>query len=330
MTDPRESQRAAFLAASTCAGWHRQPMPADASARHFERLAGPAGATAILMDADPATGERLGPFLAIGRHLAAAGLAAPAILAADEGAGLAIVEDLGPRHFADWLAERPQDSTLLYGAAVDVLARLQTVPLPADLPALSPIRAAAMIAPLFEWYVPEPDARWQAHVTGLLQEALFAHAPVAKTLSLRDFHAENLIWRPDLTATDRVGLIDFQDAVAAPPEYDLASLLRDARRDVDRTLRVTMTDRFAKLTGRPFDAVHTAASVLAVQRNLRILGIFARLAGRDGKRRYLQFIPRVWGLVMDDLEHPALTALGRVIGTALPPPDAAHLVRIAP
>lgn len=330
MPDPREPLRAAFLAASPCAGWHRLPLAGDASARRFERLGGPDGATAILMDADPATGERLGPFLAIGRHLAAAGLAAPTTIAADEGAGLAIVEDLGPRHFADWLAERPQDATLLYGAAVDVLVRLQSVPLPEGLPALSPIRAAAMIAPLFEWYVPDPDARWQAHVTGLLQEALFAHAPAATTLSLRDFHAENLIWRPDRSGTDRVGLIDYQDAVAAPPEYDLASLLRDARRDVDRTLRVSMTDRFAKLTGRPFGPVHAAASVLAVQRNLRILGIFARLAGRDGKRRYLDFIPRVWGLVMDDLEHPALGGLARVLTATLPPPDAVHLARIAP
>ncbi len=315
----------AFIAASPCAGWQRQALAGDASARRFERLTGPGGATAILMDADPATGERLDAFIAIARHLTAHGLAAPAILAADTVQGLALVEDLGADHFASWLVRHPGDSEVLYAAAVDVLVRLQAVAAPEGLPDLGPLRGAAMIAPLFEFYCPGTDERARAHVTGLLQEALIAHAPVARTFALRDFHAENLIWRPDREGTNRVGLIDFQDAVVAAPEYDLASLLRDARRDVDPALRERMIRRFAAATGREAPLVHAACAVIGVQRNLRILGIFARLARRDGKRRYLDLLPRVWGHVADDLGHPALAALAPVLNRHLPPPDATQL-----
>jgi aminoglycoside/choline kinase family phosphotransferase len=320
----RAARSDAFIAASPYAGWRRLPLAGDASARRFERLAGPQG-TAILMDADPATGERLGGFIAIAGHLGAHGLAAPAILAADTAQGFALVEDLGADHFAAWLTRHPGDTETLYAAAVDVLVRLQTVPPPPGLPDLGPLRGAAMIAPLFDFYCPGTDERLRAHVTGLLQEALLAHAPVARTFALRDFHAENLIWRPDRSGTDRVGLIDFQDAVTAAPEYDLTSLLRDARRDVDAGLRDRMMRRFAGATGRTPDQVAAASAVIGVQRNLRILGIFARLARRDGKRRYLDLLPRVWGHVADDLGHPALAALAQVLNRHLPPPDAVQI-----
>lgn len=320
MTD-RDRALAAFLAASPCAGWQAVPMAGDASARRFLRLTGPGGETAILMDADPARGEDLGAFLRIAAHLRAAGLAAPEERAADAAAGFAIVEDLGPRHVAAWLADRPGDEGEIYGAAVDLLARLQTVAPPPGLTALGPLRGAALVAPLFDFYCPTVDERGRAHVTGLVQQVLAAHAPLAETLSLRDFHAENLIWRPDRQGTDRLGLVDFQDAVLAAPEYDLVSLLRDARRDVGDALRHEMIARFALATGRPLAGVDAACAAIGVQRNLRILGIFARLARTEGKRRYVAFMPRVWRMLADDLRHPALAPLAQVLD--LPAPAAA-------
>jgi aminoglycoside/choline kinase family phosphotransferase len=183
---------------------------------------------------------------------------------------------------------------------------------------LNPTRAAGMIQPLFDQYIPGTDARTIARVTGLLRETLAAHAPVADTLALRDFHAENLIWRGDRAGTDRIGLLDFQDAVVAPAEYDLASLTRDARRDVDPELAVRLTDQFARLTARPVDRVLAAAAVLAVQRNLRILGIFARLIQQMGKPRYAAFLPRVRAHIDRDLTHPALADLAPVLRSVLP------------
>ena len=309
----------AFLAGSPAAGWTRAALAGDASGRRYERLTAPDGRTAILMDtrAEPAS---LAPFLRIGAHLRTLGLRAPEVLA--QGEGLLLLEDLGPTHMAAWLALRPGEAPLLYGAAIDLLARLQPAPPPEGLVALTPIRAAGMIGPLFEHYAPETDARLAAELTGRLRDALEAHAPEATVLSLRDYHAENLVWRPEREGTDRLGLLDFQDAVLAPPEYDLASLLRDARRDTDAELRQAMTRRFADLTGRSEARVAAAAAVLGLQRNLRILGIFARLARERGKPGYLALLPRVWAHVEGDLAHPSLGQLVSPVRAAVPPPQA--------
>lgn len=310
---------AAFLAASPAAGWARRPLAGDASGRRYERLSAPDGRTAILMDArsEPAS---VGPFLAVGAHLRSLGLCAPAVLA--EGPGLLLIEDLGPSHLAAWLAQRPSAAPLPYGVAVEVLARLQSAPPPAGFAALTPLRAAGMIAPLWEHYAQGADPRLAADLVGRLKDALEEHAPHPSVLALRDFHAENLVWRPEREGTDRIGLLDFQDALLAPPEYDLASLLRDARRDTDEGLRAAMTRRFAELTGRDEARVAAAAAVLGLQRNLRIMGIFARLARERGKAGYLALLPRVWGHVEGDLAHPALRPLGGLVRALVPPPAA--------
>lgn len=307
----------AFLAGSPAAGWTRAALAGDASGRRYERLTAPDGRTAILMDAraEPAS---LAPFLRIGAHLRASGLRAPEILA--QGEGLLLLEDLGPTHMAAWLAQHPGEAPFLYAAAVEVLARVQSAPPPGDLVALTPIRAAGMIAPLFEHYAPGTDPRLAADLTGRLREALERLAPDATVLALRDYHAENLVWRPGREGTDRLGLLDFQDAVLAPPEYDLASLLRDARRDTDPDLRAAMTRRFAELTGRSEARVAAATAVLGLQRNLRILGIFARVARERNRPRYLTLLPRLWAHIEGDLAHPALRGLHAAVHAAIPPP----------
>jgi len=135
---------------------------------------------------------------------------------------------------------------------------------------------------------------------------------------LRDYHAENLIWRPALQGTDQIGLLDFQDAFLAPPAYDLCSLLHDARRDPGPGLTAAMLARFAAATGRDPGALAAEFAVLGLVRNLRILGIFARLARRDGKLRYLTFLPTTRAHVMTDLAHPDMAGLGPLIARILP------------
>lgn len=320
LPNPRSADPvAAFIAASPAAGWTRRPLAGDASSRRYERLHAPDGRSGILMDAraEPAS---LAPFLRIGAHLRALGLRAPEVLA--EAPGLLLLEDLGPTSMAAWLVDHPEEAPILYGAAVDLLAQLQAASPPDDLVALTPTRASGMIAPLWEHYAPHADPRRAAELTGRLCEALEAHAPDATVLSLRDYHAENLVWRPERTGTDRLGLLDFQDAVLAPPEYDLASLLRDARRDTDADLRAAMIRRFADLTGRPEARVAAATAVLGLQRNLRILGIFARLARERGRPGYLALLPRVRAHVDGDLAHPALAPLADLVRTLVPPAEA--------
>jgi hypothetical protein len=112
---------------------------------------------------------------------------------------------------------------------------------------------------------------------------------------------------PGRTGFQACGLLDFQDAVAGPVPFDLASLLEDVRRHVKHELAEAMVDRY--LTGHPdLDqaAFKSAYAVSAAQRNTRIAGTFTRLLKRDGKPGYQRFMPRVWELLRQDIAHPAL------------------------
>ena len=312
-TDPR-------LAATPFASWQAAPLAGDASARHYSRLTGPKGESAILMDASRDPPAATAAFVTLARLLASHGLAAPAILWIDLAGTLLVVDDLGRQTFAEWLAAHPDDEARLYAAAVDLLPAVQAVPPPVGLVTFTPAHATGLIAPLFDHYLATPPETLRAEIAGLLQEALSTLPPGRERLALRDFHAENLIWRPHHDGTARIGLLDFQDAVAAPPEYDLVSLLRDARRDVPDPLRIAMMDRFARVTGQESGLVTQACALWGVQRNLRILGIFARLAGAGGKPRYRALMPRVHAQVMADLAHPAHARLAPLLRRALPLP----------
>jgi aminoglycoside/choline kinase family phosphotransferase len=269
------------------------------------------------MDTSSESAASTAAFLTLARTLRTGGLAAPDILWTNDTFTLLVIEDLGRLHVADWLTAAPGDALTLYAAAVDILPLVQNLTPPEGLLTFSPTRAAGLIAPLFDHYLTDPPHTLQAEITGLLQESLSALPRHRDRLALRDYHAENLIWRPHREGADRVGLLDFQDAVIAPPEYDLVSLLRDARRDVADDLRTAMLARFASITGQPLDTVTASAAAWGVQRNLRILGIFARLARTAGKPRYLAFLPRVRAHILSDLAHPTLARLAPIVTRAL-------------
>ena len=294
------SEVSAFLDGTRWQNWHQTPVAGDASARSYRRLTSPDDETVILMIAPPEAGEDLAPFFQIADHLAGIGLCPPEILKCDEMAGLAIIDDLGPRHFADWIAAGDADEMTLYQAAADCIQKIGASPAPAGLKTMTPEVGADMVGLYSEWFAPSADG---LKIAVAMKAALERLVPHAYTLSLRDFHAENLIWRPDNQGTDRVGLLDFQDAFLAHPLYDLVSLLRDARRDV--------SDRTVEALTKDIDMA--AFSTIAVQRNLRILGIFARLVRRDKKLKYQPLIPRVIDHLRRDLAHPDLRDLSELI-----------------
>ena len=301
-----------WLNGTDWAQWRRDPMTGDASARRYERLHGPNGNTVILMDASPETCGSQAAFVDIAAHLRALGLCAPQVLAWDDARGLMILQDLGQTDFARHLRASPQDETLLYTAAVDVLRALQSAPAPAALTRMTPDVGADMIDLAFEWAARDTSTDLSDQIKDLLRNLLQQVDPNPSVLSLRDFHAENLIWRGGETGLSRIGLLDFQDAFVTHPAYDLASLLRDARRDVDPAL----TDPMIARLGGDDPAFKTAFHVMAVQRNLRILGIFERLERRDGKSGYRALVPRVVDHLRTDLTAPKLAALGPLVHRA--------------
>jgi aminoglycoside/choline kinase family phosphotransferase len=348
MSDRNAAMRE-FLNASGWGDAMVTPLPGDASTRRYARLA-MGDRKAMLMDqpqgaetpiappgASPAERQALGynavarlagadcaRFAAVAQWLRGHGLAAPQVHAADCANGFVILEDLGDALFADVLADGG-DETALYQAAVEVLAKIHTHDAPSALSADKPLfeyDQTALIAEtglLTQWFLPlaldraatdtevaEHHRLWQAALAGIGDSRrVFVH---------RDFHAQNLLWLPDRNGVARVGLIDFQDAVAGSPAYDLISLVEDARRDVSPELAEAATAHYLaamKAQGTPLDEIRfrREMAVMAAQRNAKIVGIFARLYKRDGKPRYLGYLPRVWGYLERDLTHPALADL---------------------
>ena len=322
-----------FLASTDWALAERRPLAGDASNRRYERLHRPDGATAVLMDAPPDKGEDVRPFVAIARHLTGLGFSAPRIHAEDNQHGFLIIEDLGDDLFARVLEKRPELEDQLYTAATDVLVDLHKTQ-PPDLPAYDPEVMTPLAALAFTRYKAGIEGQTEDAATArfeqLFHPILTQHAGQTDVLIQRDYHAENLLWLPDRSGTARVGLLDFQDAMLGHRAYDLVSVLQDARRDVPPSVEAAMVDHYTARTGVNRDEFLASYAVLGVQRNMRILGVFARLSLDMGKSHYVDLIPRVWGLLLRNLEHPALEQIAPVLRAELPEPTAAHLARLRP
>jgi aminoglycoside/choline kinase family phosphotransferase len=259
------------------------------------------------MDAPPPH-EDPRPFVAVAEWLASVGLSAPQILARDMDRGMLLLADFGDWRLREFLDEDPQRERDLYALATDVLIHLHQH---APMEGLRPHGLDQWIDELMlfiEWYCPAVGAAVDVEsYRAAWTEAL---APVAAddlgpVTVLRDYHAENIMLVGDREGVGHFGLLDFQDAVAGHPAYDLASVLEDARRDVSPDIERAMIDRYVAAT-RHGDAFERAYWALAAQRNTRILGVFTRLWKRDNKPHYRQFQPRMWGLLERDLAQPQL------------------------
>ena len=328
--DARERTRLAFLAGTAWRNARLTALAADASFRRYFRLTG-GPAPALLMDAPP-TKEDVRPFVRVGRHLRALGFSAPDIHAEDSAQGFLVIEDFGDATFTRRLAEGA-DEAALYTLATDTLIALHRHPEAAavDVP---PYDAAALQREadlLIDWFLPAvtgaPAPAAVAAEYRAVWRALYPLADAAPpTLVLRDYHVDNLMELPGRVGVAACGLLDFQDALIGSPAYDLVSLVNDARRDISRALRDAMVSRYlAAFPALDRGSFLAAAAMLSAQRNCKIVGIFARLMARDGKKVYLQHIPRVWRLLEADLVHPALAPLKMWLDGAIPPS-----LRIAP
>ncbi len=293
------------------------PLAGDASFRRYFRVVEP-GRRAVLMDAPPPH-EDPRPFLRVAAHLSAQGFAAPAIYGQDLDHGLVLLEDFGDARVRDWLDEHPGEEELIYRRAVALLADLHRRP-PVDAPPYDRAAYYREVDLLTDWYCPALNldvdaeayrAAWDAVLPLVLDDA----AP--RVTVLRDYHAENVMLIEGRESSHNLGLLDFQDALVGHPAYDLVSLLQDARRDVSPELEQAMLSAYRALAapGEGFDAAY---AVLGAQRNAKIIGIFTRLWQRDGKPRYLSFLPRMWGLLERDLAHPALAPVAQWFARNIP------------
>ncbi|WP_298840883.1 phosphotransferase [uncultured Roseobacter sp.] len=309
-----------------------RPLAGDASNRTYERLRHTGGQPAVLMDAPPDKGEDVGAFVGIARYLTGTGLSAPEILEIDEQNGFLLIEDLGDDLYARCLAQNSSLNGPLYDAAVDVLTHLHRHDPPAGLSRYDADRTVPLACLAYDWYVPgvigssDPEGR---EAFARMADALLRPFDTdCQVLIQRDYHAENLLWLPERQGVARVGLLDFQNAELGHPVYDLVSVLQDARRDVGRQTEQAMKERFLAYNAFDRDEFERAYAVFGLQRNLRILGVFARLCLRDGKAHYVDLIPRVWGHIQTCLRHPDLHDIANLLSENLPAPDRALLATL--
>lgn len=344
----RDAALAAFVAEAGWGRAARAPLAGDASTRRYERLSLDGG-TAVLMDAPPraeaascppeadheerrrmgynASARLAGPnaaaFAGLAQALTARGFSAPQVHAADAERGFLLLEDLGDALYSRAISDGASEGAL-YEAAIDTLAAVARATLPEDVKAggrgwriqrydTLALQTEADLLP--QWYAPHrggvtlDDAALEAWRAAWSAPFAWLEAQTP-TLTLRDVHADNLIWLPDRDGHARAGLLDFQDALFGHGAYDVVSLLEDARRDVDADLAAQLMDRYVEnacVADEP--AFCTAYAILGAQRSAKILGIFVRLTHRDGRSGYLERLPRTARHFLRGLEHPELAGV---------------------
>lgn len=297
--------------------WRRQDVPASV----------------ILMDAPPPQ-EDLGRFVTVAQRLRGLGLHVPAVFATDLEAGFALVGDLGHTTYLAALEHDPTRVEALYDAAIDALVCLQCAPedLTDALPAYDEALLRRELSILEDWYLqhhlrlpPGSHAQVLGPAGDALVEYALAQAPVAVH---RDYHCRNLMSSDPLP-----GVLDFQDMVRGAPAYDLASLLRDCYLELPSAFQQRCLARYqdglaARRKGdRPspsLDALSEQVDWAAIQRHLKVLGIFTRLCYRDGRAEYLQYLPRVRAYLIEACaRHGQLKALGELVAQVAADDDAA-------
>jgi N-acetylmuramate 1-kinase len=284
-----------------------EPASADASFRRYFRITlageqalpqgGPAVRTLIAMDAPPPQ-EDCRPFVAVARMLAAAGVHSPAIVAEAPGEGYLLLSDLGTQTYLSALSEATAPA--LYSDACASLIRWQLASRDGVLPPYDEALLRRELDLFPDWYIAkhlgvvlEPSQR--AALGIVFRRILDNNLAQPRAYVHRDYHSRNL-----MVSDPNPGVLDFQDAVYGPITYDLVSLLRDAYVEWDEALQIDWAARYwqrARAAALPvasdFGAFWRDFEWMGVQRQIKVLGIFARLYHRDGKDGYLKDMPRV-------------------------------------
>ena len=342
-----------FLSGTRWAKAERRFLEGDASFRRYETLHLETGEAAVLMDmparpdgppvrhgkpysAIAHLAEDIRAVIAVNSVLLDKGYSAPRSEAHDLEHGFAVIEDLG-RNVYGRMMQNGADMSEPMSAAVAVLADMarqdwpQDVALPNGTHRVPPYDIEAQLIEvdlLPSWFWPHvtgsdiPPAAL-AEFESLWRDLLPLTQPRKRVWVLRDYHSPNLLWLPEREGLKRVGLIDTQDCLMGHPAYDLASMLQDARVDIDFAVADALYTEYCALrsSDSSFDreAFDVAYAILGAQRATKILGIFARLSKRDGKHGYLRHIPRVSRYLERNLAHPRLAGLKAWFDEYLPP-----------
>jgi tRNA threonylcarbamoyl adenosine modification protein YjeE len=335
----RSVQIGNFLRRHWCAQFSRKPFAADASARNYE-LVENGSDRRILMDAPSAPdgppvrggqayskiahlAEEVRSFVALAKLLRARGFYTPQIYCHEYDKGLVLLEHLGCKSIVDDQNHPLPDR---YIEAAKLLAEVHMMDWPNSniygenetylIPSFDPSAMLIEVELLTDWYLTDsefhPDESDRRDFIQIWSQYCQTARNFRSSLVLRDYHSPNIIWREQCQGFDRIGLIDFQDAMIGPAVYDLVSLAQDARAAVAPELESQIIRRYLDLLAtknveideRQFQYEY---ALMGAQRASKLLGIFVRLDVRDGKTGYRKLIPGIRDNLKRNLQHPQLS-----------------------
>ena len=285
-------------------------LAGDASFRRYARI-GFDHKTFMLMDAPPEK-EDCAPFIKIDEFFAAHGVRVPQIIAKDLAHGFLLLEDFGDVLLSTLLNNDTVDD--YYAQSFKQLVQLQSIDGTDEFPEYSYEKLISEMELLTDWLLPSLQIQPTSEQSALIKRsfAILANAALAQPQVIvhRDFHSRNLM---HIAGERDLGVIDFQDAVIGADTYDLISITRDAyvQWNPERVYKwfKVFYDLLpeAQKQQRDFAQFKQDADMMAIQRHIKILGIFVRLFERDGKSGYLKDLPRVmWYLLEESKPYPEL------------------------
>ena len=302
-----------FLARHNFHDCHITKIAGDASFRSYYRVMAKQSnhdQNYILMFA-PRQHEDIKPFVKIDNILLENGFSAPQIIAKDDDVSFILLEDFGDQTYNRFLQQNLSSELKIYQRACDVLVELHKISLTNY--QIAKYNNAVLyreVALFIDWYLPYKGykiSNQQIRDYKNYWFELFDKLNKAnQVLVLRDYHADNLMILNDRISVKAVGLLDFQDALIGSNAYDLVSLLEDARREIEDVNRKKLFDYFVSQANYDYQEFLNDYEIISLQRNIKILGIFARLFMRDGKKQYLNYLPRVENFVKKRIAETTL------------------------
>lgn len=317
----RLEERAQFLAGIGLGRPQITPLKLDASSRLYFRVIFADGSRRILMD-DEGCRNKIREFAELSDFFRRYRIHTPKVFAADFNRGFLLLEDLGDATFTK-LLNKGTNEEYLYTLATQALIKIARITeRPNCCKELTKQRLIDDICFFVDWYFPMATgyplaAEKRQQFVNLITDCVDLAYKVPNRIVLWDYHVDNIML-PDFCW--HCAVIDFQDALWGPLTYDIMSLLEDARREVSPAVVAKMKEQFLhSLPDVSAEDFADSFAFLSMFRHMRVLGRFTILAATRGKDRYLQFVPHLWKMLNNTLQHPKLQPIKQWLDANFPP-----------
>tara|TARA_B100000029_G_C17385951_1_gene891586 strand:- start:177 stop:986 length:810 start_codon:yes stop_codon:yes gene_type:complete len=221
-----------------------------------------------------------------------------------------LLEDFGNTEYGKIIDEKNKKK--YYKSAIDALIEIQKFILK-----LSPYSIKEFLREsdlFFEWYVSGFKNKLKIKINELLTNFIKKTQDLPQVFVHRDYHIDNLFFLNRRSDHFKCGWIDYQDALIGPCVYDLVSLTQDARVNVPKKVEEFAIEYYLRKNPNIDKELFIFSySIIAIQRHMKVLGIFSRLAKRDGKKKYLSHIPRVKKMLISNLKKNEFSELNGLL-----------------